>query len=353
MPTALEVEINTILRENRGTAQSTAEELLRRWQLELLDEDQQTDCAQFLVACGYFKELLEQVQRLIQQGHKIPWAQFAEALGRAGGKPEDHDIAALFEGAEKEGGVEVLVRSHQLDIFSREFGDRRDKARDRVRQALADQKKVLKDKLIFMRNNRLFEQEKAVLEEIRAQFPADEEFENDRQSFELRWAREIVSHSQSSMGSHSRAGLQWKTDQLSDEQLTVRDLIVEHAKELARSNPRLAYDLAVSLHLMDFNREALSVLELTQQSPAADWLRLELMVRGRQFVSALEEATRLELLYVGHADTMFAVIYARARSLHGLGQVAMALELLRSLVRIRPGYKNAQSLLLDWGGGDS
>jgi hypothetical protein len=362
MPSGLEVEINTLLREDRGTSKKAAAELLRRWRSEQLDPEQQLDCAQFLVAGGFFKDLFQQVQNLVQQGLPVPWAQFAEAVGRAGIKPEEHEISAILEGARSEGAAHELVRSSQLDLYSREFGNLRLELREEAKKKTADLKQTLKEKLLFMRNNRLFDQEKAVLEEILAIFPVDEEFADARQSYDLRWAREIVSHSHSlseaasnsrGLNAGLRSALQWKTEQISSEQSTVRDLIVEHAKELSRNDPRLAYDLAISLHLMDFNREALGVLELAQVSPAADWLRLELMIRARKFVDALEETKRLESLYVGQSDTMFAVIYSRARALHGLGQAAMAIELLRSLVRVRPGYKNVQSLLLDWGGGDS
>ena len=51
-------------------------------------------------------------------------------------------------------------------------------------------------------------------------------------------------------------------------------------------------------------------------------------------------------------DKVVAITYARARALKGLGQDDLATDLLRSLVRVRPSYKSAQSLLMDWSGGD-
>ena len=114
----------------------------------------------------------------------------------------------------------------------------------------------------------------------------------------------------------------------------------------------MAYDLAMNLHFMDFNLEALEILRVAPPSPAVDWLTLELMIQSRRFVDALSQAAHLEAAYAEDPDAAFAVTYARARALKGLGQVELAIDLLRSLIRVRPAYKSAQSLLMDWSGGD-
>jgi tetratricopeptide (TPR) repeat protein len=123
--------------------------------------------------------------------------------------------------------------------------------------------------------------------------------------------------------------------------------------EIACGKPDLAYDLAMGLQMMDFHSEALQILALASPSPAVDWLRLELEVRARRFVTALEEAHRLETLYASDPDAAFAATYARARALYGLGEKQTAIDLLRGLVKIRPHYRSAHSLLLDWAGGEA
>jgi len=91
---------------------------------------------------------------------------------------------------------------------------------------------------------------------------------------------------------------------------------------------------------------------IRKPSPSADWLRIELMILARKYVDALNEAATLEARYASDPEAAFAITYARARALKGLGQDELATDLLRSLVRVRPSYKSAQSLLMDWSGGD-
>ena len=349
MPTPLETEINALLRAKKDPT-PVAEELIRRWRHNLLSEDEQFDCAQFMLAAGLYSLLFTEVLRLIEEGAKLPWAQFAEAIGRSGVKPDGFDVRALFDAAASQDAIGELLLSRQLDLFSREFAARRTELKDHKLQELGDRKQALKDKIQFMRSQRMFEQESLLLDEMQAVFPA-EGVESEKQELRLRWAREVVAGARAT--ENVSAKLDWKLDQLTPEEEKARAMITARAKEIAEKNPRLAYDLAIGLQTMGFHNEAIAVLELAKPAPAVDWLRLELLISARKFVSALDETTRLEAAYANDPESMFASTYARARALHGLGEQAAAIEILEGLVRIRPNYKSAQSLLLDWTGGES
>ncbi len=351
VPTPFETEIAALLREHKDP-RKVADDLVTRWRHRVLSEAEQIDCAQFLLASGLYPLLFEQIERITLERTRVPWAQLVELLGRSGLKPDELEVRALVDGAEsQDGGVSELFRSPYLDVLDETLAERRRKLRAEKDREIEEKKSAFKDKLQFMRANRLFDQEKQVLEEIQAQFPEEPEFAAERESFQLRWAREIVANA--APETDLTSDLHWKLDKLTPEQTAMKDLIVARARELAKAKPALAYDLALALHQMDLNADAIEVLDFGYTSGASDWLRLELMILARQFVNALDHASKLEVTYAGDPDAAFAVTYARARALYGLGQSSMAVDLLRSLVRIRPNYKSAQSLLLDWSGGDA
>lgn len=350
MPTPLESEINTLLREKKDP-QLVAEDLIYRWRHRLLNEEEQIDCAQFLLAAGLYRHLFTEIHRLILESEKLPWAQLAEALGRMGFKPDDYEVHALFEAAGSQNAVAHLLRSRQLDLYSRTFGEKRAELHDSIKRAIFDRKQALKDQIQFMRAQRLYEQELKLIEELEALFPSEVDAQEEKNELRLRWAREVVANARTA--TDPALDLERKLEYLSPEEENVKALLVERAHEIAKQKPELAYDLAIGLNAMGFAREALAVLEHAEPAPAVDWLKLELMIGARQFVSALEEATRLEETYASEPETIFASTYARARALHGLGEAASAIDLLRGLVRVRPNYKSAQSLLLDWSGGDA
>jgi tetratricopeptide (TPR) repeat protein len=349
VPTALEAEISSLLQEEKDL-ETAARPLIERWQRSLLSAEEQVDVAQFLVTAGLFTTLFAEIRRLIGMHAKLPWGQFAEALGRAGVKPDENEVMALFDGAESQGLTQELLRSRQLDLVNRAFSEKRKEFAETEERDLEDRKQSLKDKIHYLRANRMFEQEAGLLDEFQALFPEETEIKIEREALNLRWAREVISNS--SAASDPVAGLQWRSEQLPADQQQAKSLIVRSAREFILKDPRLAYDLAISLHLMDFNIEALECLENAPATRATDWLRLELMVRARHFISVLDEAEQLELAYADDPDATFAATYARARALYGLGHRDTAIELLRSVVRIRPHYKSAQSLLMDWDGGE-
>ena len=354
MPTPFETEISALLRDMKNP-RLVADELVQRWRHRILSEPEQIDCAQFLLAAGLYPVLFEQIEYLASDRAKLPWAQFVEVLGRTGVKPDEFEWRSLIEGAEaQEGGVVELFKSPYLDLLDgteKVLIQKREVLRESRRRIFEEKKSELKDKMIFMRNNRLFDQEKEVLEELAALFPDELEFVKERESLQLRWAREIIANA--APESELASDLHWKLETLSPELTDVKNLIVARAHELAKEKPFLAYDLAVALHAMDLHNDAIDVLAYGIHKPAADWLKLELMIFARQFVNALDHASRLEISYASDPDAAFAVIYARARALNGLGQASMAVDLLRSLVRIRPHYKSAQSLLMDWSDGEN
>lgn len=345
MPTPLEAEIGAQLRATNDPT-AVADELLERWHRNLLTESEQIDCAQFLLAAGLDHKLFEEIPRLIAASGRIPWAQFTEALGRSGLKIDEFEIQAVFDAAQAQDAAIDLLRARSMDRQHERFSELRSQLQEGRIREINERRQSMLDKIQYLRANRMIEQEGKMLDEYEALFPGDVFVREEREALKLRWAREVVANSTSSQDLIS--DLDWKIGSLTPEQTAVKTMLVEQAKALAGQDPRLAYDLAIGLHLMDFSQDALDILALAPESFAADWLRLELMIRARKFVDAMEEATRLEVTHAADPEAAFAALYARARALHGLGQVESAVELLRSLVGVRPHYKSAQSLLADW-----
>jgi thioredoxin-like negative regulator of GroEL len=101
---------------------------------------------------------------------------------------------------------------------------------------------------------------------------------------------------------------------------------------------------------MELFEQARKLLEMAPSTLAVDWLYLDVLLKCRRYAEGLDALLTLERRYANDPETTFAATYARAQALAGLGQVGAAAALLKSLVSIRPGYRSAHSLLLQWGG---
>jgi hypothetical protein len=351
LPTPFETEIGALLRDLKDPV-SVAEDLIRRWNMGVLNVNEQRDCAQFFNAAGLHQNLFQQIRLQTADNAIIPWAQYADAVGLSRIKPSGAELDAIFEGAKEQSCLSELVLSHQLDIWSRKFAETRAKI-VRLREEELEAKRLkLKDELEFMRSNRLVEEEGRVLNEVEALFPADVEVKQERESYEMRWAREVLAKATLEFESPQADDLARRADRLTPEQDAAKKLIVSRALSAATESPHLAYELALALHFMDFHTDAINVLAKASSAPSVDWLRLDLLIAARLFVDALDESQRLESAYASDPESTFASAYARARALKGLGQNELAIELMRGIVRVRPGYKSAQSFLMDWSGGD-
>ena len=351
MPTPFESEIGALLRDLKDPA-AVAQDLVRRWNMNVLSVDEQRDCAQFFNAAGLYQTFFQQVRTQSSDNAQIPWAQFADAVGLSRIKPTSSELDAIFEGAKEQSGLSDLVLSHQLDIWTRRFPETRATIVRLREDELEAKRQKLKEELEFMRSNRLVEEEERVLVEAEALFPSDAEVKQERESYDMRWAREVIARVSLEFETPQADDLARRADRLTPEQDATKRLIVGRALEVASTQGDLAYELAMALHFMDFHAEAIEVLTKAPEGPAADWLRLDLLIAARLFVDALTEAQQLESRYASDPEATFASAYARARALKGLGQTELAIDLMRGLVRVRPGYKSAQSFLMDWSGGD-
>lgn len=351
MPSPLEAEIGHLMRDLKNP-RAVAEELANRWRLNLFSPEEQDDCAQFMLTAGLYPQLFDQISRLLSGDGRVPWGQFAEAIARSGSRPSESLIKALIKGAESQGALEELLRARQLDLFDKKglLKEKREELVGLREGKILEKKEDLKERIEFMRANRMIEEEVKLVEQAAELFPEELEIRKQKDSLDIRVAQEIVA--KSSHYDDPLRELRRHIESLTPEQEQIKKLITERAKELAQKDQRLAADLAMSLHTMDFHNEAIEILALAPDSPSVDWLRLELMIHARQFVTVLEESTRLETKYANDPEGPFAATYARARALRELGQTEMAIELMESLVRVRPQYKSAQSLLLEWSGGE-
>ena len=363
---ATEREISALLRASLDagddattSAQKIASALGERWSNGEFNgpecASQARTIALFCLRAGLVSDSLEWLESLLAQGMTIPWSALAEALWAGSSLPDPREASALWIGCEAQNSTEELLDSVRALAWGESFVVKRAELSSRRALELEERRAQLWDMVRFMRANRLFEQEANALAELRALFPEDPEFALQNQSLQERWAREIIAQ-----GRGARRDSEWEAlsadSALSADETAVRETIAEQALARAAENPSRGVDFCLLLHFMEFRPEAIKALGETRSArpdPSRDWLRLELLLLARQFVTAIDEAGRLELVYAAFPDASFAVAYARARALWGLGEKQMAIDLARAIVRVRPTYRSAQSLLLEWSGGDN
>jgi tetratricopeptide (TPR) repeat protein len=324
-----------------------AESLVEMWQKQDLKFADRAAIANFLLNSGRRHTLLNLLIETLNGDKEIPWAQLVEACRDLTFTPAA--VNAILKGAQTQGLTEQLLLSHRLDAELDSIPQMRADSVSRRQSEYDQRRQALLDKLEYFRSQRMFDEEGRVLREFNILFPGDLDYSRIARSYEERWAREIIQQKGHQTVPESLPPDTPKTEHEQELEKTVSEAVMAGAEE----HPNLAYDLAILLYFLELYPSAQLALKWAPNSIATDWFGLELLIRGRQFVEALEEVNRLEKKYASNPESTFSAAYGRARALHGLGQTEGALELLRSIVNLRPHYRSAQILINDWSGARS
>ncbi len=352
MSTNIESEIRQLFTEN-GDPAVTVEPLVKRWDANVLSAEDVRSLTRFMLDAGLYPQLLQQIRRCLKRDLQIPWSAFAEVIARLDLKMEAIDVDAFFEGvafqssAFEQDLMFDLVESKGLDTYDSRPAEYRIQKTRHIQRLHEEKRADLQRRLDYARVNRLMSQEKRLLDEIQAFDPSDAELSREKNLFEFREAQEIVENALAH--SPPKAEIERKFSRLSPELKQAADPILKKVRKLAlKANEPELYDLALMLIFMELHDEGIAILEKRRLSSRIDWLLLETLILGRQYAAALGEVENLEVKYAGDSEAPFALTYARARALWGLGDTVTAIELMRSLTRVRPTYRSANTLLQQW-----
>jgi tetratricopeptide (TPR) repeat protein len=129
----------------------------------------------------------------------------------------------------------------------------------------------------------------------------------------------------------------------------LRSHLLKQALKKIKKNPELSVDITIMFYQMDFYEEAFQIIDTDKTGDARlIWYEIIISIEAEKFVRALSALNRLKNVKLDQADYSFSIMYYHALVLHGMGHKAEALQVLRNIVKIRPQFKSAVTLLSDW-----
>ncbi len=342
---SVELQIRDFLNDNKDVA-SVAGALSKAWKNNLYNSKEQFVVAQFFLNAGLQSTFLREVEKLLGHERHLPWAQIAEVLAELQIQPNSEEEKAIVNGVRDQDAMNEVLRSPRSDRLASIIAKSRVLNEIKELDARNEKKLALREKIEFLRSQRMMDDESKALKQYHLTYPDDHDASLDQKAFDERWARHIVGENIDHRSMQTI--IEEKGTPIGCEQAIVRSLMMTHARELVQKHPEKNYDLAMALAFMDFSEEAVEILRLSARSPEAEWFELELLLKSRKFLEALELSQQLEVKFVEDPESSFAAIYARARALWGLGQKSQAVDFMKSIVKIKAHYKNAHSLLDHW-----
>lgn len=300
----------------------------------------------FIYNCGYYQEVIETILLGLKTGLDMPLSFMIEILQAHGISPSEPNVRQ-FEHLNFSVDVQVdLARSWSWRKLSPTVREAMSQFKKQIEERATGRRDELFERLQFYRNERMLLEEQKTLAIIQRFFKDDPELPSFLEDFNDRWARHVI----------AEAGLKQldtyenesQNAELDVDQWPMAHVLLDETTQLVEANPDRAYDLSLLFWFLELFPQALIIADKGVPSDRTTWYRIEVLLKLRRFIDALDELQKIESAQSADPEIPFAANYLRAQALHGLGQVTSAIEVMSSLVAIRPDYRSARSFLSEW-----
>lgn len=299
----------------------------------------------FLYRWGKNSTLAHMLMDALASKGRVPFDVMLEITAASGLRPGKTAVEAMLKGLRKQQATDEVLAAGAWDKFDERFKlIRNELLEKRVKDSRAAKEAML-DKFNFLKGQRLVEQAGRVLRRMLELYPEDEEFIELKRDFDEQWAREVVANHMATLTHQRLERTENQNSQADDEMLKA---FTKAGEKAVLDHREFASDLALAFLFMNEYIMGLDILNWAPVTEANEWLKAELLVLARRHVEAMEHLNHLEVKYAEDPESTFAVSYLRARCFKELGQKDAALEILESIVRVRPNYRSAQALFLEW-----
>jgi hypothetical protein len=301
----------------------------------------------FLLQAGHFQQAYELMGLWIPGRERVPWSEFLFLLRGSGFKPNKEFLDYFFtamDQVDKKDAVRMFPAWSSVDP---RFTDLEKLYIQRLTEESAHSEKLLFDKLDYFRAHRMIQEEQKLLIELMKRYPEKKNLQTEWHEFRRRWAHHIFLERAAARPWENQPSPQAGVRDVQERQFV--EILTEAMLEHSLRKPNLAYDFSLGLFMMEFFDHALMVIRQAPMTLASDWFSLELLLKSRRYLECLEHIQIIEARYAAEPETTFAGTYLRAQVLHGLGQTGTASALMGSIVKVRPNYRSASTLLTDWG----
>lgn len=300
----------------------------------------------FGLNAGLYQQLLANFVETFHEKAPVPWGHYIHLLDTLRINPNREVIESVIKGARRQKNLETLSMVRSWDRHDKRFHEFRSAIENKRRDDHDNKKQVMIEKIEFYRSQRMVDEEKRALKVLLKMFPNDIAIQEEHEKFQRQWAREIIAQNSRDVR-EARIVDQKKPGKR--ELLLIKCITDEMLRILGKDNKH-AYNFAIALKTMAHPLPALKVLAMADDAWEVEWLKIELLIDSGRFIDCLNAVHDLEMRYAHDPETTFAATYARAKALNGLGQSGPAIDLLQSIVSVRPNYRSAYSLMAEWAG---
>jgi len=330
---------------NEGhTLVEVSESLLLKSASSKISRKELYQIAQFFLLAGLHKDFFRQFPRRFFEKELITWPQFVEILIQNKIKISNRVIQAIYEGCDETKSLKHLALNKKWLTYDIRFQKIRQNLWEKKVENLEKMRQNLIQKIEFLKNHRLIEDEKKAYLKYMEVFPEDDSIQQLYEDFKERQARDLINKK---IEQKKVKEISITTSEYVDiEEARLAQRLLDEVMKMVQSQPHLAYNFSIMFVFFEMFDLALKLLEFAPKNPSSLWLKMELLFLNEDYFKLLTEAELLERdSQFENIEDSLALIYYKARAYKFLNQKSQAAELLNSILKIRPHYRSAQTLL--------
>jgi hypothetical protein len=337
----IEQEIRALLNDYIDPS-LVAEQLRKKYRGERLSTEEARAIVQFFFKAHLYNDLVLFItDSLLHRNNNLPWDLFAETMGLTEGKVTQSLWEAFEKGAEEQNQSLILSMSHFSRKKNNKYRQLNQIRINELYQKIQAKKAEMFSDLATLRTQGMIEAEKEYLKKMQATFPGDPDVLRDFENQKERMAREVFDRYRS----HKSID---PAPPLTTDEIDFLKSYVEKTKDQWIKRIDLSYEMAVALFMFESYEQVIEICLKLPSHPSRDWLLAEAYLQNKKYLELLEWLPELEIKYANDSELFFASSYLRSQALWGLGQQALALELIEALLLQRPDYRAANTLLAEW-----
>ena len=293
----------------------------------------------FLYLSKSFSELIDLSLKQIKT-HKILHAGFLiESLIRSQVSIEKEFLENLFKVIEKQNLEETLLTSEWAKS-QKIFEPRLKQIVNEANEYESEELTALQKDLEFMQVQSINELEEEAIVKLLQKDPENPKLQEDLRSLQQKRAANILKDYKAS-------------EQKAKKSLTQTDpkqakILVEGIKKQIEQKKEDALALCVFLYLLDCPLQAEAILKNHLHSQKSLWIYAEILFASKQFILCLNFLRILEEKQKENPNALFNIYFIKAKIFFELGQKGRGIKILKSILKVRPNYKQAQSLVEKW-----
>ena len=314
------------------------------------------EVARFLYLAGFHKTLILYAESKLKRDKPIPLAFVIRTL-------TDHNIALSKKkiqafcklwSANKSSVHPSLLSCVELEGISPEWNElktvyinslkKHSSVLKEVRSTETTNKenKLLRD-LDFAKTQGFLKEEERIINALLLKHPNNPKYKEYQFELKEKLAQKILKENKEK---HSKKNI--ISDLFVPEKNKIKDNIYKKVEQIAKKQPKKSKNLSLALYFMQWPDKAFALLKKYPNNSNDIYFLLNWLIETNQYILGLDYIDKILQSKQEDSEILFLMSYKKAQVLYYLGKKTEAKEYLTDILKIKPDYRSAQSLLQHW-----